>query len=184
MNKSNEFLEFVKNNPPPCLPDEQLYWFDDETGQIKQDTYCVGKLVLTSKWEWVILDTDNGDFVVPNESAYFCITPEDAKKFRDKVKEVKYVLLRRDENGRAVLDDVKYSYFKDGTLTDIDKLSADEDYFSAIIKENPDFEHDMIIVFCERNGYIMEDDGKFEECNIEFDRKTRRILEDVFDEEE
>lgn len=184
MDKSRDFLEFVKKNPPPCLPTDRLFWFDDETGEIRQDEHPIGSLVLDENWEWKIIDSDNGEIIAPNETQYFCITPEDAKKFRDKVTSVVYVVFKPDVNGSVIVGEKeKFSYFKFGTLTDIKSIGITEDYFSAILKMDAEIESGMVIKF-ERNSYIVCDGGNVEDCFIEVtDKKTKRILEDVFEEE-
>lgn len=182
MNKSKSFLEFVRDNLPPCLPGDKLYWFDDETGEIKQDERPVGKIVLDEKWEWKIIDSDNGELVTPNETPYMCITAYDAKRFRDQVASVKYAFFRPDQKGSVVIDGENYSYYKDGVLRQIDELSVSEDYFSAILKINQNIKVGTVVVFKTNNSYVLAEDGIFEECLIKFmDKKTKRILEDIFE---
>ena len=57
MNKSKDFLEFVKNNPPPCLPDDVLYWFDEETGEIiiKNFSYITSLKIKNDNKENIVL---------------------------------------------------------------------------------------------------------------------------------
>lgn len=183
MNRSKDFLEFVKKNPPPCLPDDKLFWFDDETGEIKQDKHCVGSLVLDENWEWKIIDSDNGDLVTPNEDQYFCVTPKDAKKFRDKVSGVKYAVLQPDAEGQIMVGDEPYSYLKANILKDIASMGIHEDYFSAILRQDSEVEIGMVIFF-KRNSYLICEGGNVEECFIEsMDKKSKRILEDEFEDD-
>lgn len=182
MNKSKDFLEFVKNNPPPCLPDDILYWFDEETGEIRQDTHPIGTLVLDENWEWKIIDDDTGEIITPNETQYFCITPEDAKKFRDKITSVVYVVFKPDANGAVMVGDEKYSFFKSDTLTEIKSIGLNEDYFSAILKRDTEIKPGMVIRL-KHNSYLVCDGGNVEECGIIIsDKETKRILEDAFEE--
>lgn len=181
MNKSKNFLEFVKNNPPPCLPDDVLYWFDEETGEIKKDTHPIGTLVLDENWEWKIIDDDTGEVIAPNETQYFCVTPEDAKKFRDKVTSVVYVVFKPDANGTVTVEEEKYSYFKSAILTDIKSMSVNEDYFAAILKGDAEIKPGMAIRL-KRNSYLICEGGNVEECGIIItDKETKRILEDAFE---
>ncbi len=181
MNRSKDFLEFVKKNPPPCLPDDILFWFDEVTGEIRQDAHIVGSIVLDGNWEWKIIDDDTGELVTPNETQYFCTTPEDAKKFRDKVAEVKYVVFKPDANGTTVIGNETYSYFKSNTLRDIQSIGIHEDYFAAILRNDSEVEVGMVIRF-KNNTYRVCDGGNIEECIIKsVDKSTKRILEDEFE---
>lgn len=184
MNKSKDFLEFVKNNPPPCLPDDILYWFDEETGEIRQDSHPIGTLVLDENWEWKIIDDDTGEIVTPNETQYFCITPEDAKKFRDKITSVVYVVFRPDVKGLVTMEEEKYSFFKSDTLTDIKSMSINEDYFAAILKKDAEIEPGMVIRL-KHNSYLVCEGGNVEDCVMKItDKETKRILEDVFEKDQ
>ena len=182
MNKSKNFLEFVKNNPPPCVPDDILYWFVEETGEIRQDSHPIGTLVLDENWEWKIIDEDTGEIVTPNETPYFCITPEDAKKFRDKITSVVYVVFKPDANGSVIREEEKYSYFKTDKLTDIKTMTVNEDYFDAIFKKDSEIKPGMIIRL-KHDSYLVCDGGNVENCVAKVtDKETKRILEDSFEE--
>lgn len=181
MNRSKDFLEFVSENPPPCMPDDKLFWFDEETGEIKQDHHCIGSLVLTENWEWKIIDDDSGELITPNENQYFCITPEEAKKFRDKVLGVKYAVLQPDEEGKIMVGTEPYSYLKASTLKDIASMGIHEDYFAAILRHDSEVKVGMVIFF-EKNSYRVCEGGNVESCFIKsMDKKSKRILEDEFE---
>ena len=80
MDKSINFMEFVIKNPPPCMPGTKLYWFDEETGDIRLDEHGIESIVLDSDWIWKIIDPDNGEIVTPNENQFFCITKNTAQQ--------------------------------------------------------------------------------------------------------
>ena len=181
MNRQKEFLEFVTKNPPPCLPGDKLFWLDQETGEIKQDTTGITSIVLDENWEWKIIDDSDEELVTPNKTPYFCITAEDAKKFRDEVECVKYVVFKPDAEGNVVIDDNSFSVLKVATLNDIESLRWYEDYIVAILNKDKDVELGMAIRF-ERSCYLLTSKGKVDEAFISsMDKESKRILEDVFE---
>lgn len=181
MNKSKAFLEFVKNNPPPCYPGDRLFWFDCESGGIMQDTNEVSALIINDDWEWKIVDEDTGNLVTPNEDSYFCVTAEDAKKFRDKVVNVKYVVFKLDPEGKVVVNNKTYSFLKADILTDISSLGVDENYLSAILKRDSVVECGMIIKLEKHWCLPLDDEGYYDEYYPTYvDEESQRILEDVF----
>ena len=137
MSKS-KFLEFVAKNPPPCLPGDKLYWYDVETGAIKVDKHPISQIVLDKNWEWKIVDEDSADreLITPNENEYFCLTPEDAKKFRDQVKSIEYTVLENEDSSVVV---------KKGIFSDIETMGMDEDFLDAILRVDTDIENGMAI---------------------------------------
>ena len=180
MSKSNDFLEFVKNNPPACVPGDRLYWFDEESGEIKQDDRGIEAIVLDEDWTWKIIDPDNGDIVGPNENQYFCITKEDAKNFRDKVGTVKYAIFVRDESGRICVDYKQYSLLATKTF-DVTMVSIDDCYIDYVVDHDEDVMPDMVVWFG-RMAYMITENGVIPNCHISADGKMgTRILEDIFD---
>lgn len=138
MSKS-KFLEFVTKNLPPCLPGDKIYWFDCETGQIRLDRNPVKAIALDKNWEWKIVDDDGAaecEFITPNENEYFCLTPEDAKKFRDKVKYVEYTVLENEDSSVVIKKDV---------FTAIATLGIDEKYLDGILKADSDIKAGMAV---------------------------------------
>ena len=160
MSKS-KFLEFVAKNPPPCVLGDKLYWFDKETGAIRMDKNPIGQIALDQNWEWKIVDEDsaNHDLITPNESEYFCLTPEDAKKFRDKVESVDYTVLKENDSIGVPFENnpsKRLGFVKSGILTDIKSIGIDEDYISAIIKTDSDIEVGMFIMILTRVYQVCE----------------------------
>lgn len=182
MNKSKEFIEFVTKNPPPCFPGDKLFWLEQETGEIKQDSKGIGSIVLDENWEWKIIDDNDGELITPNKTPYFCITAEDAKKFRDKVECVKYVVFKPDANGTVIIDDETFSFLKVAKLENIASLRWYEDYIVAIMKQDHDVKLGMAIRF-ERTCYMLTEKGRVDEAFIDsMDKETKRIWEDAFEE--
>lgn len=183
MEKSINFLEFVTKNQPPCVPGTKLYWFDEESGEIRLDDHGIGAIVLDSDWTWKIIDPDNCELVTPNESQYFCITKEDAKKFRDKVGEVRYAIFKLDPNGDITFEDETYSYVTIKTF-DVREMDIDQCYIDYVVDTDDEVKPGMAIWFG-RAAYQIMENGVKTDCIVKAKNKTgMRILEDAFDDED
>lgn len=192
MDKSKKFLDFCKLTPPPCLPDEKLYWFNSDTGEIKQDMRSIEGLALTSDWEWRIIDDDE-NWRIPNESEYCCLTPEDAKKFRDQLTSVKYAVFRKSDTGNIIgasFDgdrvEEKYEHFKTATI-DVRQMKLTEGYFEYIMRTDEEVKPGMALQFCieetpVNDFYFVINNDKAVEGRLYAETKVgKRELEDIFD---
>ena len=179
MDRTKEFLEFVTKNPPPCMPGDRLFWFNDETGEIRQSRDKIKLIALTENWEWKLIDEgEDVTLIVPNEDQYFCFTPEDAKRFRDKVEMVKYAVFNPDYAGNVEFDAKRYSFVKTSNLTNIAELKWYDDYVSTIMKRDPDVRIGTVIMFGTTH-YLISAEGKLEEVIAHFiDEKSKLIVED------
>ena len=183
MTNLSKFNEFITNNPPPCIPGDQLYWFDADTGRIfgKRSDRVIG-LVLTEKLEWKIIGEDN-ELIIPNEDPYFCLTRENAKKFRDEISNVKYAIFTPSPIGNLLIDDTPFSYVKTESLSP-KNVEINDDYITYIIKTDYEVKPGDVIKFDTQgeSAYYILDNNTYEECFIKAtDKKSKRILEDLFD---
>ncbi len=164
MGRLKKFLKFVKKNPPPYLPGEPLYWFDESTGGIrKSETNTI--LALNENWEWKVFDDEDPECGnTCNESPFFCTTRKKAKKFRDKVECVCYSVFIPDSAGDYTVDGKSYSLVKKSSLN-TKKLKIDDDYFTATLRDDSDVEVGSVISFDHFSGYVLEG-GAYEQCFV------------------
>ena len=181
MDKSINFMEFVIKNPPPCMPGTKLYWFDEETGDIRLDEHGIESIVLDSDWIWKIIDPDNGEIVTPNENQFFCITKEDAKKFRDKVGEVKYAIFELDPNGEISFEGEMYTYVKLKSFNACD-VDIDQCYIDYVVDTDVEAKPGTAIWFGVSAYQILENGVRNGGAVRATTKETKRVLEDVFEE--
>ena len=184
MDKSKNFLEFVTQNPPPCVPGQRLFWFDDETGEIRLSDTGVDAIVLDDDWKWAILDRAFQDsYIIPNEDPYYCVTKEDAKKFRDNLGTIKYVILKACEDGDVKVEEVLFRFMKVKTL-DVTQLNIDECYIDYLLDHDDEVVPGVAIWFG-RSAYIVNESGARPDCMLTPLTKTAKgILEDAIEDEE
>ena len=181
MDKSINFMEFVTKNPPPCVPGTKLYWFDEETGDIRLDEHGIESIVLDSDWIWKIIDPDNGEIVTPNENQFFCITKEDAKKFRDKVGEVKYAIFELYQNGEISFEGEMYTYVKLKSFNACD-VDIDQCYIDYVVDTDDEAKPGTAIWFGVSAYQILENGVRNGGAVRATTKETKRVLEDVFEE--
>lgn len=181
MDKSINFMEFVTQNQPPCVPGTKLYWFDEETGELRLDDRGIESIVLDSDWKWKIIDPDNGEIVEPNTNQYFCITKEDAKKFRDAIGEVKYAIFEHDPNGDITFEDENYTYVKLKSFNACD-VDIDQCYIDYVVDTDEEVQPGMAVWFGRSAYQILENGVRTGGCIKAKTKETKRVLEDAFEE--
>lgn len=181
MSKKKNFMDFVTANPPAFVPGQTMYWLDPETGEIRKCTNTKKySLVLTSDWEWKLIDPEDENFITIDEDPYYCTTKKRAKEFRDKLGILTYVVLEPAEDGTVVADDKRYKFFKQGTL-DASTLLIRDTFFTRIMKNDPEIKEGMIIKMTKRDGYLILPGGKHDQCYTRVeDVSTRILIEEVF----
>lgn len=181
MSKKKNFMDFVTANPPAFVPGQTMYWLDPETGEIRKCTNTKKySLVLTSDWEWKLIDPDDENLITVDEDPYYCTTKKRAKEFRDKLGILTYVVLEPAEDGTVVADDKRYKFFKQGTL-DASTLLIRDTFFTRIMKNDPEIKEGMIIKMTKRDSYLILPGRKHDQCYTRVeDVSTRILIEEAF----
>lgn len=190
MNKEKDFLEFVTKNPPLYVPGDDIYYFNPETGKIEKDTTSVFSIALDENWNWQIIDhAASNELITPNEDPFFCTTFENAKKFRDHFSDIKYAILKPSKSGLIVDRETEktYMHFKTKTLS-IKTMQDEDSYISTVLRNDSEVKTGMIIKFCVEGkeispSYLILRNMKYNNSVWldYFDKKGKRILEDLFD---
>lgn len=181
MSKKKDFMDFVTSNPPAFVPGQTLYWLDHETGEIRKCTNTRRySIVLTSDWEWKLMDPNDENLITVDEDPYYCTTKQRAKEFRDALGHLTYMVLTPAEDGTIVSSGKRYKYFKLGTL-DASTLRIKDTFFTAIMKIDAEVKEGMIIKMAERESYLILPDGKHDQCYTKVeDAQTRILIEESF----
>ncbi len=142
MRTKKKTLEYLKENLPPCLPGDYIYWIND-MGKIKVDKQGIKSIELDAEGNWWINDYDGARDIV-NSNEYSCISPSALAKVRNNIT-VSYAIFTKNENGEYSIKDENYSLVKVGSFTG-EAMMLREDYIDTI-KRIECIKEDDVIAF-------------------------------------
>ena len=141
----NNFLDFIRKNPPPAVPGSSVYNMDWD-GKIKETPKFVTSICLQENWEWEIKNK-NPAISLNNYIFSYFFSLEEALRSRNSLK-VSYVILQKSKKGNIGIEfnselesycdywDNLYSVDTSSKdFLDVSNLPATEDFITSIIQK-------------------------------------------------